>query len=410
MTDATDNAARAATTEASAALTTSAILDLEARHGSGVYPKRPIALVEGQGVRVRDADGRWFLDAAAGHGVANLGHGHPRVLSALSAQAARLVTCAETYPNDRRAALLARLAGVTPPGLDRFFLCNSGTEAVEAALKFARVATGRTGFVALQRGFHGRTFGALSATAEKRHRDAFAPLVPGFTHVAFDDLPAAEAAVGDDTAAVIVEIVQGEGGVRPASGAYLAGLRALCDRTGALLIVDEVQTGFGRTGRLFACEHHDLRPDLLCLGKAMAGGLPMGAVALGAALGTLPPGSHGSTFGGNPLACAAALATLDVLHDERLPEHAADLGDHALQRLAAVDAPMVRAVRGLGLMLGIELRTRVTPLLKALLEAGVLALPAGPTVLRLLPPLTITEAELDTVLDAVELVLRSAAR
>jgi predicted acetylornithine/succinylornithine family transaminase len=382
-------------------LPVSDVLSVENRHTSGVYPKRPIVLVSGQGSRVTDETGREYLDAAAGHGVAVLGHGHPALVRAVETQVRRLVTCPETYPNDRRAELMTRLAAITPGDLDRFFFCNSGTEAVEAALKFARLVTGRTGIVATKRGFHGRTMGALSATADRRHREPFEPLVPGFTHVAYDNLAAMDAAIGDDTAAVILEVVQGEGGVHVASGEYLSGLRALCTERGALLIVDEIQTGFGRTGATFACEHFDLIPDLLCLGKALAGGIPMGAVAFGARVGELPRGAHGSTFGGNPLACAAALSVLDVLADEGLAERANELGTRIRSRLSELDAPMVREVRGLGLMIGIELRTRVTPSLIALLERGVLALPAGPTVLRLLPPLTIPTEDLDRILDEV---------
>jgi acetylornithine/succinyldiaminopimelate/putrescine aminotransferase len=300
---------------------------------------------------------------------------------------------------------------LVPDGLDRFFLCNSGTESVEAALKFARVATGRTGVVAMHGAFHGRTFGSLSATARPAYRTPFAPLVPGFTHARFNDLEAVRAAVGPDTGAVLLELVQGEGGVRPASAEFIAGLRALCDQTGALLIVDEVQTGFGRTGRLFASEHYDLRPDLLCIGKAMAGGFPMGAVAFGESVGTLPPGSHGSTFGGNPLACAAALATLDVMHDEQLVARAAHLGELATAHLqAAFDRPdsPVRAVRGPGLMIGIELRTRAAGVLTRLLQRGVSALPAGPNVVRLLPPLVIDQTDLLYGLDLVIQVIENA--
>jgi acetylornithine/LysW-gamma-L-lysine aminotransferase len=251
--------------------------------------------------------------------------------------------------------------------------------------------------------------GALSATWEKHYRTPFLPLVPGFQHVAYDDLDALRAAVTADTAAVLVEVVQGEGGVRPASHAYLRGLRELCDATGVLLIVDEVQTGFGRTGRTFACQHSGVVPDVLCLGKALGAGLPMGAVAVGARVPELPVGTHGSTFGGNPLACAAALAGLDVLADERLAERSAELGAWLLERARAIDLPLVREVRGLGLMLGIELRVRVAPIVSALMRKRVIALPAGPTVLRLLPPLVVTREELACGMHTIEETLREAA-
>jgi acetylornithine/LysW-gamma-L-lysine aminotransferase len=379
------------------------IIALEQAHTAGTYPKRDLALVRGQGAHVWDADGRRYIDCAGGHGVSILGHCHPQVTDAICQQAARMVTCPGIFYNDQRAALLARLAQIT--GLERAFLCNSGTEAVEGALKFARLSTGRTGIVATMRGFHGRTMGALSATWEKRYREPFMPLVPGFAHVPYDNLERMERAITDDTAAVLLEVVQGEGGVRPGSGDYLRGVRQLCDERGALLIVDEVQTGFGRTGRWFAFQHHNLRPDLLCLAKGIAGGVPMGAIMIGPHVQGLRSGVHGSTFGGNPLACAAALASINVIEAQDLPTQAAAKGTYMLKHLSAMDAAVVREVRGLGLMIGIELRTRVQPYLQALIEEGILALPAGPTVLRLLPPLTIEYADLDLVLAALDRVL-----
>jgi len=380
-------------------------MEMEASHSAGVIPKREVVIVRGEGARLWDDRGREYIDCVGGHGTANVGHSNPVVAAALEEQARRLLSCPEIFYNDRRAELLTLLAEITPPGLDRAFLCNSGAEAVEAALKFARVATGRTDFVAANRGFHGRTFGALSATWNPKYRKPFEPLVPGFQHVPYGDLGAMETAVGDGTAAVILEVVQGEGGVRPGGGDYLKGVQELCQRKGALFIVDEIQTGMGRTGRMFACEHHDLRPDMLCMAKSMAGGVPMGAVALGEGVGELPPLSHGSTFGGNPLACAAALATIRYVRDERLPERAREMGQHVLERLHSMDLKPIREVRGLGLMIGIEVRKKATPYLKALMEKGVLALPAGPTVIRLLPPLVITRREMDAVLDRLGEVL-----
>lgn len=383
------------------------IIALENAHTSGAYPKRPIALVRGQGARVWDASGREYIDCMAGHGVASLGHCHPAVTAAIQEQAARLVTCSETLYNDQRAALLSELAARTPGSLNRIFLCNSGAEAIEGAIKVARLFTGRTGVVATMRGFHGRTLGALSATWNEKYRAPFLPLVPGFSHVPFDDLAAAAGAISEDTAAVLVEVVQGEGGVRPGSADYFQGLRRLCHERGVLLIIDEIQTGLGRTGRWFACEHVGIEPDLLCLGKALGGGLPMGAVIWREGLGTLPTGVHGSTFGGNPLACAASRAVLRTLVEEDLPARAARLGEQFLSGLRAIQSPLVREVRGLGLMVGVELRQRVTPILMDLMTRGVLALPAGPTVLRLLPPLLIEESELQTVLEAIRDVLNN---
>lgn len=386
-----------------ASLTT--LMELEDGHTSGVYTKRPLAIVRGEGARVWDAQGRAYIDCVGGHGVVNVGHCHPRVVAAIREQAERLITCPEGFYNDRRAELQAELVRIALPGLERMFLCNSGTEAIEGAIKFARLVTGRPGIVAAKNGFHGRTLGALSATWRPQYRQPFEPLLPGFVHVPYNDADALEQAIGDDTAAVILEVVQGEGGVRPGHGDYLRQAQGLCRERGALFIVDEVQTGFGRTGRMFACEHHDLEPDMLCLAKAIGGGIPMGAVLLGPRVGELPSRVHGSTFGGNPLACAAALAAIHVIEEEALPQRAAELGAHFLSRLRDVDLPLIREVRGMGLMVAIELKRRARPYLAALMERGVLALSAGPIVMRFLPPLVISVEDMDTVVERVAEVL-----
>jgi predicted acetylornithine/succinylornithine family transaminase/N-acetyl-ornithine/N-acetyl-lysine deacetylase len=388
------------------ALSTTA--ELERTYTSGVYNKRPVEIVRGEGALLWDAAGRCYIDCTAGHGVANIGHGRREIAAALAAQAERLITCPESLYNDVRARLLARLAAITPPGLERFFLCNSGAEAVEGAIKFARLATGRPGIIATLRAFHGRTLGALSATWERSYREPFAPLLPGIKHVRYNDLAAVEQAIDEQTAAVLIELVQGEGGVHVADADYVRGLAALCHARNVLLIVDEVQTGCGRTGRFLACEHYELSPDLLCLAKGIAGGLPMGVIALGervVASGRLTPGAHGSTFGGNPLVCAAALETLAIIEREQLARRAARLGAMAVERLQSLRSPLVREVRGLGLLIGIELRTRVQPYLEGLLERGVIALPAGPNVLRLLPPLVISEEQLTQALETIAEVL-----
>ncbi|HEX9370114.1 MAG TPA: aminotransferase class III-fold pyridoxal phosphate-dependent enzyme, partial [Roseiflexaceae bacterium] len=316
-----------------------------------------------------------------------------------------LISCPEIFHNDQRAAYLGELVAALPAGLERAFLCNSGAEAIEGALKLARLLTGRTGVVATVRGFHGRTMGALSATWEPKYREPFAPLLPGFAHVPYDRLDALAAAVDDGTAAVLLELVQGEGGVRPAGQEYVAAAAELCRARGALLVVDEVQTGFGRTGRLWASEHYGVTPDLLALAKSIAGGLPMGAVAIHGRFGALPQGSHGSTFGGGPLVCAAARAALRELIDRDLPRQAAEKGAYVVERLRALRLPRVREVRGMGLLIGLELKERVQPFLAALMERGVLALPAGPNVLRLLPPLVIEYDQLDRVVAAIAGVL-----
>ncbi len=381
------------------------MIELEKRHSSGVYPKREVVIVRGEGARLWDDQGREYIDCVSGHGVAVVGHANPYVVAAIREQAGKLITCPEIFYNDQRARLLQKLAQIAPEGLDRTFLCNSGTEAVEGAIKFARLSTGRPGIVAAMRGFHGRTLGALSATWEKKYREPFEPLVPGFRHAPYDNLARMAQAVDQDTAAILIEIVQGEGGVRPGSAEYFHGLRALCDQRDVLLIVDEVQTGFGRTGKLFACEHYGLVPDIMCLGKAIGGGVPMGAVLLGHKVNNVESGLHGSTFGGNALACAASLAAIRYIEEHDLPAQTAEKGEYLFKKLRAIESDKIREIRGLGLMVGIELKERVYPYLAALMERGILALPAGKTVLRLLPPLVIEWDDLDTVVKGIAEVL-----
>jgi predicted acetylornithine/succinylornithine family transaminase len=379
----------------------SSIFELEDRHTSGAYPKRPLAIARGLGSQVRDIEGRTYLDMTSGQGVALVGHCHRQVVEAVQRQAERLITCPEIFYNDQRALLSERLSRHTPEGMTRFFFCNSGTEAVEGAFKLARLVTKRKRIIAAQRGFHGRTMGSLSATWDPKYRELFQPLVPEVLHIPYNDTQAAQAAIDDSTAAVILEVIQGEGGVHPGSTDYLHAVRDLCSDRGALLVIDEVQTGLGRTGSWFACQGVELAPDIMCLGKGIAGGLPMGVVCWRDSLGVMQEGSHGSTLGGNPLACAAAIATLDVLAEEDLPARSGDLGAKLLEDLRAMDQPMIRDIRGRGLMIGIDLRKRVTPYLKGLMAHGVLALPAGPTVLRLLPPLVVRQDELDLVRRAI---------
>ncbi len=380
------------------------IIDIENKYSAGTYAKQDLVIVRGQGASLFDADGNEYLDCTSGHGVANLGHAHPKVAAAIAEQASTLITLFESYPNDKRAALMQKMATLVP-GLERVFFCNSGTEAVEAALKFARISTGRTEIVAAMRAFHGRTFGALSATFNKKYRQGFEPLVPGFSHVPYNKIEALEEAVTDETAAVILEVIQGEGGVYPADLEYVQAARQICDEKGALLIMDEIQSGFGRTGVMFAVQHFDVTPDLLCCAKSLAGGVPMGAVLIGEKVGNLTPGTHGSTFGGNPLSCAAGLAALTAIEEENLAGQAAEKGAYLMDKLRQIDSPLIREVRGMGLMVGIELKQKVAPYLKALQDRNILALNAGMTVLRLLPPLVISYEQLDRLVSALEEVL-----
>lgn len=388
------------------------IIETESKYTSGVYTKRPVAIVRGEGARVWDSDGKLYIDCIGGQGSANAGHSNPAIVRAITEQASRLMVATEVVYNDQRAALEERLVQIAPPraNTNRIFLCNSGAEANEAAIKFARYHTGRTEIVAAMRGFHGRTFGALSATWDSKYREPFEPLVPGFKHIPYDNLERAEQAIGENTAAVILEIVQGEGGVRPGSREFIQGVTRLAHERGALMILDEIQTGFGRTGKMFAAEHYDIAPDLVSVAKSIAGGLPMGAVLISENIRKLDPQIHGSTFGGNPLICAAANATIDFIRDNDLPGRAATLGEYALGRLARIESPLIREARGLGMMLGTELKVKVTPILQVLLERGVLALPAGPNVLRLLPPLVIEKDDLDTAIDRIEETLHAVEK
>ena len=386
------------------------IIEMESCHGSGVYAKHQITLVRGEGARVWDAEGREYVDCVGGHGVANVGHAHPAVIQAIKEQVQRLAICPNGFYNDQRALLLAELARIEPQGLERTFLCSSGAEAVEAALKLARLSTGRTKVVAAMRGFHGRTFGALSATWRQAYRQPFEPLVPGFEFVPYNRLDAMAGAVDEQTAAVILEVVQGEGGVIPGDGDYLLGVQTLCQELGAMFIVDEVQTGFGRTGRMFASQHYGLQPDMMCVAKAMAGGLPMGGVRMGPRVGNLPKKAHGSTFGGNPLACAAARATIRAIESEQLAQRAAEMGERLVAGLKAIPSQHIREVRGLGLMVGVELKGKSAPYLAALAERGVLALAAGATVMRFLPPLVISAEDVDGVVERVAEVMGGESR
>lgn len=376
--------------------------------------ERDLTIVSGRGSRLVDSAGRSYLDFAAGIGVNGLGYGERRVLAAIRKQAARLIHASNLYHSEPGAALAERLSALAFPS--RVFLCNSGTEGIEAAIKFARRVgrpQGRTELVAFEGSFHGRTLGALSITWNAKYRDPFEPLLPGVRFCPWNDLPAAAAAVGPQTAAVVVEPVQGEGGVRPAPAEFLRGLADLCRERGALLVADEVQCGLGRTGRLFAYQHAGITPDLLTLAKPLGGGLPLGAVLLRQDLApALAIGDHGSTFGGNPVACAAALVVLDRLTSSGFLAAVERRGATLLRGLHALARRRPRAVaeiRGLGLMLGVELAGEAGPVLRALRERGVLATKAGDRVLRLLPPLVVRPAEIREFLSALDDVLAGGA-
>ena len=383
-------------------------IELEKAYEFDVYPKRDLVLVRGKGARVWDADGKEYIDCVGGHGVANIGHCNERVIAALEEQSRRLISCSMTFYNDTRARFLEKLLAIAPQNLKRAFLCNSGTEAVEAAIKFARFTSKKKEFITAMRGFHGRTMGSLSATFNPEYRKDFEPIVPGFKYVPFNNFDKLKDAVTEDTAGIILEIVQGEGGVHIGNADYFSKVRSLCAERKLLLIIDEVQTGFCRTGKMFACNHFDLEPDILCVAKAMAGGVPMGAVLCADDI-QPPMGRHGSTFGGNPLACAAGIAALEVMLDDKLDEQAKEKGEYFVGRIKEHSFANVREIRHLGLMIGMELKEKGQPYLVKLMEKGVLAMPAGATVLRFLPPLVISKAELDFVAQKLIEVLPPAS-
>jgi len=385
------------------------ILDTEKSHQIPLYAKRDIALVRGEGAYLFDSDGNRYLDAMSNYGVAVLGHAHPRFAQALSEQLQTLTTCHQSFGNDVRAAFLEELDTIAPEGVKRSFVSNSGTEAVEAALKFARAATGRGSLVALKRGYHGRTYGALSATADKKYRDAFEPLPIPATHVAFNDAAALDAAVDETTAAIVLEPIQGEGGIHPADVEFLKAARQIATDRGAVLIADEIQSGF-RTGDPFVSVAQGVTPDIIVTAKALANGFPIGLTLVTEAIsGAMPGGAHGSTFGGNPLAMRAGYETLRILREDGLYDRAKSIGAKVIAGIEALGSPKIRAVRGSGLMIGIEFKGKAGPVLKDLQERGVLALPAGTLVIRLLPPMIWEQEQVDELLATLAAVLDADA-
>jgi predicted acetylornithine/succinylornithine family transaminase len=375
---------------------------------------REITLARGKGSRLWDSDGREWLDFAAGIAVNGFGYGDRKIVAAIKRQAATLIHASNLYHTEPGSALAERLVRLAFPS--RVFFTNSGTEACEGAMKFARRIGkdgGRTEYVAFEHAFHGRSMGALSATWTPKYREPFEPLVPGVRFVPRDDLAAAAAAVGERTAAVMIEPVQGEGGIRPASPEFLKGLEALCRERGALLVFDEIQCGLGRTGKMFAFQHSGVVPDILTLAKPLAGGLPMGAILIRESLaGALKVGDHGTTFGGNPVCAAAALAVLDHLEAPGFLDDVAARGLfllRGLHRLARKHREAIAEIRGLGLMVGVELRGEAAPVLAGLREKGILAAKAGDRVLRLLPPLVVKRGEIRRLLAALGEVLAAGA-
>ena len=396
---------------------TKTLLEWSGKYHTPNYGARaPICLVRGDGTRVWDSDGREYLDFGCGIAVTSLGHCHPRVTGAIREAAATLLHVSNLYhtaPQIHLAKLLTEHSFA-----QRAYFCNSGAEANEAAIKLARkyakerLSTDRWEIVATNNSFHGRTLGALSATGQPKYQHGFEPMVPGFKHVPYNDLRAMERAIDNRTCAVLVEPIQGEGGVHVPDDDYLPGLRKLCDQSGALLILDEIQTGMGRTGRLWCYEHSGVEPDVMTLAKAMANGVPIGATLIREEVASvLGPGSHGSTFGGTPFVASVALATFTTILDEKLSERAARMGRYLMDGLRALAGrhPVMREIRGRGLLIGVGLTKPVAPIVDACREAGLLVLSAGEQVLRVAPPLIVEERECDQALGVIDGALGKVA-
>ena len=377
------------------------------------YAPPAVTLVRGRGMEVFDSEGRRYLDFIGGIAVAATGHCHPAVVAAIAGQASTLLHVSNLYGIEPQRELARRLA--PKAGRDfRAFFCNSGAEANEAAIKLARKwghlrGVGQGTVITAENSFHGRTLATLAATAQPKYQKGFEPLPSGFKHVPFGDLAALEGVLTPDVTAVLLEPIQGEGGVRFPPPGYLRGVRELCDTRGVLLILDEVQTGCARTGRFFAFEHDGIRPDIVTLAKALGSGVPIGAcLARGEVAAAFEPGNHGSTFGGNPLSCAAALATLEVIEGERLAERAEAMGNYLQKELKRLQGKVatIKEVRGLGLLIGVEFHEPIAKdLVKAMLAHGILSNATSETVLRLAPPLIITEREADAFVAALEACL-----
>ncbi|HER54400.1 MAG TPA: aspartate aminotransferase family protein [Candidatus Bathyarchaeota archaeon] len=369
------------------------------------FAKRDLTITKGKGALVWDINGNQYIDCTGSYGVAVVGHCHPKVIAAVQKQVETLIACHASFYNDARSELLQKLISIAPKGLDRVFLSSSGAESVECALKLARKKSGKTEIISMMGAFHGKTMGALSATWKKKYRAPFMPLVPGFKHVPANNLEKVKEAITDKTAAIIAEPVRGEGGILMNSDDFLPGLREICDDKNVLLIFDEVQTGFGRTGKVFACEHYNVVPDIMCLAKSVAGGLPMAATfAKEEVMAAFNKGEHSSTFSGNPLVCAAASAAIDVLKEEKLAERAATLGSYFKGKLEGLAEKhnTIREVRGLGLMIGMEMRFDVYNIIMDCMKNGVLVLDAGRNVVRFLPPLVIEKDQIDKVVTALD--------
>lgn len=389
-------------------MTTKETIELFDRYVIGNYARLPRVMLKGEGCYLYDADGNQILDMFPGWAVSGLGHCHPNVVEAVRRQVAELIHIDNTFYNEPQGRLAMLLSERGFGG--KCFFCNSGAEANEAALKLARIhtPTEKYKFITAEGGFHGRTYGAISATAQPKYHRGLLPLLPGFIYVPFNDVEALRKAFTDEVAAVLVEPIQGEGGINVATSEYLKTVRELCDQHGAMMILDEVQTGIGRTGKWFAYQHYDIEPDIITMAKALGGGLAIGAMmARSDVAASLVPGTHASTFGGNPLACAAAIAVIETIEKENLLEHARDLGQYTQQGLLELGQrhPVIQSVRGKGLMIGVQLDRPGGPIVDLCLQKGLRINCTHDTVLRFMPPMVVKNEHIDKAIAILDQAL-----
>ena len=373
-----------------------------------LYQRFPVTIEKGVGAHVWDIDGKEYIDCMGGYGVALVGHQNQRVNNAIKEQLDKIITVHSSLYNKTREEFLKMLIGLAPKGLTQVHLNNSGGEAIEAAIKFARKFTGKKGMVAMKGSYHGKSFGALSLTFGPKYRKPFEPLVEKVSFASFGDIESLRSVIDDETAFVILEPIQGESGIIVAPEGFLQEVRKLCDEKGILLIFDEIQAGLGRTGRLWACDHWNTAPDILCLAKGIAGGVPMGATLVRPdILASMNKGEHSSTFGGNPISCAAGIAALKALTEDGLIENSEKMGKifrDGLEKLKEKHT-MIREIRGKGLMIGIEMKFEIKDILMELIKEGILMLYSGRNILRILPPLVISEDDITKVLHALDSIL-----
>ena len=373
-----------------------------------LYQRFPVTIEKGVGAHVWDIDGKEYIDCMGGYGVALVGHQNQRVNNAIKEQLDKIITVHSSLYNKTREEFLKMLIGLAPKGLTQVHLNNSGAEAIEAAIKFARKFTGKKGMIAMKGSYHGKSFGALSLTFSPKYRKPFEPLVEKVSFASFGDIESLRSVIDDETAFVILEPIQGESGIIVAPEGFLQEVRKLCDEKGILLIFDEIQAGLGRTGRLWACDHWNTVPDILCLAKGIAGGVPMGATLVRPdILASMNKGEHSSTFGGNPISCAAGIAALKALTEDGLIENSEKMGKifrEGLEKLKEKHT-MIREIRGKGLMIGIEMKFEIKDILMGLIKEGILMLYSGRNILRILPPLVISEDDITKVLHALDSIL-----